>query len=150
MVREIYSLRETLTKNFEANSTNVTESNEQTNKHMNGGTERRKLYTHRHKCRRYKKIIKGEITQKVRKHELSFLYATYRHDLFYITVKYHQNILNGIQVIEWTRKCLRRNGQRMDGQTTDDARLSAISIEISRNSAFFRLRYAYNAIFFCS
>ena len=28
MVREIYSLRETLTKNFEANSTNVTESNE--------------------------------------------------------------------------------------------------------------------------
>ena len=31
VVREIYSLRETLTKNFEVNSTNVTESNERTN-----------------------------------------------------------------------------------------------------------------------
>ena len=29
MVREIYSLRETLTKNFEVNSRNMTESNEQ-------------------------------------------------------------------------------------------------------------------------
>ena len=31
MVREIYSLKKTLTKNFEVNSTNVTESNERTN-----------------------------------------------------------------------------------------------------------------------
>ena len=53
------------------------------------------------------KSIKGEITQKVLKRGLSILYATQRHDLFYITVKYHQNILNGIRVIEWTRKCLR-------------------------------------------
>ena len=33
--REIYSLRETLTKNFEVNSTNVTESNERTNTRTN-------------------------------------------------------------------------------------------------------------------
>ena len=32
----------------------------------------------------------SEITQKVIKRELPFLYATHRHDLFYITVKYHQ------------------------------------------------------------
>ena len=31
--------------------------------------------------------------------ELSFLYVTHRHDLFYITVKYHDNILKGIQVM---------------------------------------------------
>ena len=29
------------------------------------------------------------------KRELSFLYVTYRHDLFYITIKYHLNIPNG-------------------------------------------------------
>ena len=38
---------------------------------------------------------KRGITQKVLKRELSFLYATHRHDLFYITMKYNQNILNG-------------------------------------------------------
>ena len=32
------------------------------------------------------------------------MYATHRHDLFYITVKYHRNILYGFQVIERTRK----------------------------------------------
>ena len=36
--------------------------------------------------------------------------ATYRHDLFYITVKYYQNIPKGIQVIERTK-----NG-RTDGR----------------------------------
>ena len=44
--------------------------------------------------------------------------ATHRHDLFYITVKYHQNIPNGIQFIERTQTCLRTD-RRMDGQTTD-------------------------------
>ena len=48
----------------------------------------------------------GEITQKVWKQELSFLYATYCHDLFYITVKYHYYIPNGIQVMEWTQNCI--------------------------------------------
>ena len=38
VVREIYSLRETLTKNFEVNSTNVTESNERTNTRTNERT----------------------------------------------------------------------------------------------------------------
>ena len=37
-----------------------------------------------------------EITQKVCKQELSFLFATHCHDLFYITVKYHDNIPKGI------------------------------------------------------
>ena len=39
----------------------------------------------------------------VRKAELSFLYATHRLVLFYISTKYHQNIPKGIQVTEWTR-----------------------------------------------
>ena len=34
------------------------------------------------------------------------MYAAHLHDLFYITVKYHQNITNGFKVIEQTR-----NGQ---------------------------------------
>ena len=59
LVREIYSLRETLTKNFVVNSTNVTESNERTNtrtnEQTNRQTSRRKLYTPQHKCRGYKK-----------------------------------------------------------------------------------------------
>ena len=38
----------------------------------------------------------GEITHKVCKQELSFLYATHCHDLFYITVKCHDNIPKGI------------------------------------------------------
>ena len=46
----------------------------------------------------HKKSIKGMITQKVLKQGLSFLYLTHRHDLFYTTVKYHQNISNGIQL----------------------------------------------------
>ena len=58
------------------------------------------------------------------------MYATHRHDLFYITVKFHQNIPNGIPVIEQTRKCLRTDVQ-MDGQTDGrvDARLITISPE---------------------
>ena len=39
---EIYSLRETLTKNFEVNSTNVTESDERTNERTNERTYKRK------------------------------------------------------------------------------------------------------------
>ena len=47
----------------------------------------------------HKKSIKGEITQEVLKRELSLLYETHCYDLFYIIVKYHQNILNGIRII---------------------------------------------------
>ena len=69
------------------------------------------------------KSIKGEINEKVLKRGLSFLYAIHRHDLFYLTVKYHQNIPNGIQVIERTRKYLRtdvRTYGRTDGRTDDE------------------------------
>ena len=40
---------------------------------------------------------------KVRKAQLSFLYATCRLVLFYISAKYHPNIPKGIPVIEQTR-----------------------------------------------
>ena len=53
---------------------------------------------------------------KEKKQEPSFLYATHRHDLFCIIVKYHQNIPNGIQVFERTRKCLRTDGETTDGR----------------------------------
>ena len=68
------------------------------------------------------KNIKGEITQKVIKRELSLLYATHRHDLFYITVKYHQNIPKGIL----------SGHENVHGRTDrrrTDARLIAISPE---------------------
>ena len=45
---------------------------------------------------------KHQKSNKVRAH----FYAKLRHDLFYITVKFHQNIPNDIQVIEQTQKCL--------------------------------------------
>ena len=62
----------------------------------------------------HKKAPKGR-NLKVLKRGLLFLYATHRHDLFYITVKYHQHIPYGIQVIERTRKCLRTDAP--DGRT---------------------------------
>ena len=40
---------------------------------------------------------------KVRNAELSFLYATCRMVLFYISAKYHRNIPKGIQIIERTQ-----------------------------------------------
>ena len=55
----------------------------------------------------------GEITQKVLKRELSFLYTTHGHDLFYITVKYHDYIPKGIQVAERTWICIKKH-QRGD------------------------------------
>ena len=72
------------------------------------------------------KGIKGEITKSVLKLKLSFLYGTHRHDPFYMSVKYQQNIPNGIQVIKRTQKCLRTD-RRTDRRT--DARLIAISLE---------------------
>ena len=38
--------------------------------------------------------------------KLPFLYVIYCHDLFYITVKYHNNIPKGIHVMERTRNCI--------------------------------------------
>ena len=48
-----------------------------------------------------------EITPKVRKLELSFLYATLPLVLFYISTKYHQNFPKCIQVTEGTRSLCR-------------------------------------------
>ena len=63
----------------------------------------------------HKKHKRGVI-QKGLKRMLSFLYATHHLDLSNITVKYHQNILNGVQVKERTRQCLRTDGQTTDGR----------------------------------
>ena len=49
------------------------------------------------------KTKQREITQKVRKPELSFLNVTHHLVLIYISTKYHQNIPKGIQVTERTR-----------------------------------------------
>ena len=43
-------------------------------------------------------IYQREITPKVRKAELSFLYVTHRLVLFYISIEYNQNIPKGIGV----------------------------------------------------
>ena len=40
------------------------------------------------------------------KARLSFLYVTHPHDMFYITVMYHDYIPKGIQVTEPTRICI--------------------------------------------
>ena len=55
----------------------------------------------------------GEITQKVWKPELSFLYITHCRGLFYITLKYHDYIPKGIQVTEQTQICIKKH-QRGD------------------------------------
>ena len=68
--------------------------------------------------RNKERSIKGEITQKALKRELSFLYATHRHDLFYKIVKYHH-----YSSYRADTKCLRKNGRRID------ARFIAISPE---------------------
>ena len=54
--------------------------------------------------------------------ELSFLYATYRHDLFYITVKYHDYIPKGIQVTEQTGICIIKRHQMGDNSKSIKAR----------------------------
>ena len=53
--------------------------------------------------------IKMEITPKVRKAELSFLYATCCLVLFYISAKFHHNIPKGIRVTERTRNLFQIN-----------------------------------------
>ena len=63
----------------------------------------------------------GEITQKVWKREFSFLYVTHRHDLFYITVKYHDYIPKGIQVTEQTHIYIKKH-QRGDNSESIKAR----------------------------
>ena len=57
----------------------------------------------RNQCIITVKYKQKEITPKVRKAELSFLYAKHRLFLFYISTKYHQNIPKGIRLTERTR-----------------------------------------------
>ena len=64
-----------------------------------------------------KSINRGD-NSKVLKLELSFLNVTCCYDLFYITVKYHQNILNHIQVIERRLKCKWTNTQTTNRRQT--------------------------------
>ena len=40
------------------------------------------------------------------------MYVKHRHDLFYITMKYHLNIPNGVQVIERTQIVYGRTDRR--------------------------------------
>ena len=67
-----------------------------TNGYSNHRTDMKSMHNH---CQ----IQQREITPKVRKAELSFLYLTCRLVLFYISTQYHQTIPKGIRVTEWTR-----------------------------------------------
>ena len=61
----------------------------------------------------HKKHQRGDNPKSIKARAL-ILHATHPHDLFCITVKYHQNIQNGFQVIDRTGKCLQTDG-RMPG-----------------------------------
>ena len=61
---------------------------------------------------------RGEITQKVWKRELLFLYAIHCHDRFYITVKYHDYISKGIQVMKRTRNCIKKHQRGNNSEST--------------------------------
>ena len=64
--------------------------------------------------------IKGK-TQQVWKRKLSFLYKTHLHDLFYITVKYHNYNPKGIQVTKRTRIRIKKH-KRGDNSKSNKAR----------------------------
>ena len=78
-------------------------TNERTDRQTDEQMERRKLYTPRHTSYTGGIIKQQVITPKVRKPELSLLYATRHLILTYISTKYYQNIPKRIQVTEWTR-----------------------------------------------
>ena len=65
----------------------------------------------------------GEITPKVRKPELSFLYTISHLVLFYISTKYHQNIPKGIHVTERTQNQI----QTQEGEITPKVRKLKLS-----------------------
>ena len=49
------------------------------------------------------KFSQREVTQKVRKGEQLLLHATYRLDLIYIAIKFHEDISYGYRVMVCTR-----------------------------------------------
>ena len=64
--------------------------------------------------------IKGKYLGKYES-EMSFLYVTHRHDLFYITVKYLYYISKGSQVTGGTRTCIKKH-QKGDNSKSIKAR----------------------------
>ena len=64
---------------------------------------------------------KREITPKVRKPELSFLYRTRHLVMFYISTKYDQNNPKGIQVSERTRIHIMANSTDPDQLASSEA-----------------------------
>ena len=73
----------------------------------------------------HKKHQRGDNSKRIKARALIFV-ARHLHDLFLISVKYHQKIPNRFQDIERTRKCLRTDEQ-MDRLT--DATLITIFSE---------------------
>ena len=71
----------------------------------------------------YKQIHSRETTQRGSKGDQTFLHTLHSLDQIYMPTKYHQNISDGIKVIECTSFCL----WVADRQTETDARLFAIS-----------------------
>ena len=55
------------------------------------------------------------IIPKVYRQELRFLWSVRHLMMLYISMKFHENILNGFQVIEWTQL----HGKRTDRQTSE-------------------------------
>ena len=51
--------------------------------------------------------VQRDITQKTCIQELRFLHSSYCLTLVNICMKFHEDILNGFKVTEWTRFCLR-------------------------------------------
>ena len=87
--------------------------------------------------------INGEITQKIWKQELSFLYATHRHDLFYVTVKYHDSIPKGIQVTERTQICIKMH-QRGDNSKILKRGLSFLYATHRHDLFYITMKYHQN------
>ena len=90
-------------------------------------------------------IKQREITPKVRKAELSFLYATRRLVLFYISAKYHRNIPKGIRVTERTRNFF-SNKTKGDNSKSKKARIVNLVCDTSSrpNLHFYQVSSKYS------
>ena len=59
------------------------------------------------------------ITTKLYRQELWVLCSARRLMMLYISMKFHENILNGFQVIEWTQLSDGQSDAQTDGLTTE-------------------------------
>ena len=82
----------------------------------------------------------GEITPKVRKPELSFLYATHCLVLFYISTKHNKNNPTGSGVIQ----CIQNQTQTQEGQITPKVRKLELSFFYVTCLVLFYLSNKYN------